>query len=57
MNFAPRHGCLRKHGFEPTILASLATSQVLIFVLDLNWINWETTGDREQAAKAEPTTT
>ena len=28
-----------------------------IFVLDLKWIKWETRGDREQAAEAEPTTT
>jgi multidrug efflux pump len=27
-----------------------------IFVLDLKWIKWETTGDRGQAAEAEPTT-
>jgi multidrug efflux pump len=27
-----------------------------IFVLDLKWIKWEMTGDREQAAQAEPTT-
>ena len=27
-----------------------------IFVLDLKWIKWETAGDREQAAEAEPTT-
>jgi hypothetical protein len=27
-----------------------------IFVLDLKWIKWETVGDREQAAEAEPTT-
>jgi multidrug efflux pump subunit AcrB len=28
-----------------------------IFVLDLRWIKWETTGDREPAAEAEPATT
>ncbi len=28
-----------------------------IFVLDLKWIKWETTGNREQAAKAAPATT
>jgi multidrug efflux pump subunit AcrB len=28
-----------------------------IFVLDLKWIKWETTGERERAAEAEPTTT
>jgi hypothetical protein len=28
-----------------------------IFVLDLKWIKWETTEDREQAVEAEPTTT
>jgi hypothetical protein len=28
-----------------------------IFVLDLKWIKWETAGDREQAAEAEPTAT
>jgi multidrug efflux pump subunit AcrB len=27
-----------------------------IFVLDLKWIKWETAGDKEQAADAEPTT-
>jgi len=27
-----------------------------IFVLDLKWIKWETKGDGEQAAEAEPTT-
>src|SRR5712671_5673285 len=27
-----------------------------IFVLDLKWIKWETAGDREHAAEAEPTT-
>jgi len=27
-----------------------------IFVLDLKWIKWETAGDKEQAAEAEPTT-
>jgi hypothetical protein len=28
-----------------------------ILVLDLKWIKWETAGDREQAAEAEPTAT
>ena len=28
-----------------------------IFVLDLKWIKWETTENREEIAKAEPTTT
>jgi len=28
-----------------------------ILVLDLKWIKWETTGDREQAPEAEPATT
>ena len=28
-----------------------------IFVLDLKWIKWETTGNREQTTEAEPTTT
>jgi Cu/Ag efflux pump CusA len=27
-----------------------------IFVLDLKWIKWETTDDREETTKAEPTT-
>jgi hypothetical protein len=28
-----------------------------IFVLDLKWIKWETTGEREHKAEAEPITT
>jgi hypothetical protein len=28
-----------------------------IFVLDLKWIKWETTGDRQEEHGAEPATT
>jgi hypothetical protein len=49
---------LKQHGFDVGKQREALGVPVFyaIFVLDLKWIKWETTGEREQAPEAEPTT-
>ena len=43
-------------GLAVATFITLLLVPISIFVLDLKWIQWEITGDRERPAQAEPTT-